>query len=254
MRSAIALLAALLVLGLLSARSWLRAPATGLFEGPLTRVELMRGGGSLTLERRAAGSWTVTPPGDLADADAAERLAAGLAALTLGDVVAGREDAAAYGLAPADAVKVRAWRETARGPAEASFGRRALDGGLHAMEPGDAPVRFARGPDPDLLARPAEGWRERRLLPGGCPHGAEVREAGRPARRVPAGDPLCALTASGFEPASAVPFGGFERPYLTLTADGGGAFSIGARLSRRERAAAVEGRPGMMRVAVGGPL
>ena len=244
MRNVYALLAAVVALGLLSARSYLRKPVTSPFEGPLTTVLLSRQESDITLERRPDGSWTVTPPGDLADSQAASRLAGGLEALTFGDVVAGADAAAAYGLA----VRARA------GMGDVLFGRPALDGGLYAADGPGAPVRLARGPAPELLARSAEQWRERRALPQGCPSGAEVLEAGKPARRVPADDPLCALLATGFEPASAVPFGGFERPYLTVKPDGGPVMRVGARLSRRERAVSVEGRPGMLRVALDGPL
>lgn len=233
---------------LLASSAYLRrAPAGPVFPAPLAAVELSRGGSTLTLTRDAGGAWRVAPPGDLADGEAAARLAAGLEALTLGERIAEPGAAAAYGLGAGDAVRVRGKAADGRA-GELTLGRRALGETLHALDPAGRGVRLARGVDPALLARGGEQWLERRLLPGGCPRGAVVTESGRPPYRVGPGDRLCRVAAVGFDPPAASVFGGFESPRLSVRAEGGGSWRLGARLGRSERAAKVEGRDVMLRV------
>lgn len=241
MRTLAAFLAALLLPGCAKP-----APEP-LFPTGLARIELARGGSTLTLTREAGGNWRADPPGDLADGEAASRLAAGLEAARLGVSIAAQEDAAAYGLGPGDAVTVRAYSRDGRS-GELRLGRRGLAGSLHALDPRQGGgVRLARGPDPELLARGRDEWLERRLLPGGCPEGATVAAAGAPPRRVPPGDRLCGLVAVGVDPPAAAVFGGFESPLLRVETPGGG-YRIGARLGRGERGAKADGRDVMLRV------
>jgi hypothetical protein len=216
------------------------------FPKGLARIELARGGHRLTLTRGAGGDWRADPPGDLADGEAASRLAAGLEAVALGPRLADEEDAAAYGLGPGDAVTVKASARDGR-TGELRLGRRAFGGSLHALDPRGGGVRLLRGLDPSLLTRGGDEWLERRLLPGGCPEGATVSRGSEAPRRIPPGDPLCGLTAVGVDPPAAAVFGGFESPLLRVETPRGG-YRVGARLGRGERGAKADGRDVMLRV------
>lgn len=222
-----------------------RPSETPPFAPPFGRVELTRGGSTFTLTRDSGG-WRVDPPGDWADAEAGAALFDGLARTTLGPALPEGNDPAAYGLGKDDGLLLRAFAPDGRPAGALEFGRRALADGVHARRPG-GPVRLARGPRPDLLQRLGPDWTERRLLPGGCPEGAEVDEGGA-VRRVGPDDPLCRVVAVSFDPPAASVFGGFEKPKLTVTAFNGGSWKLGARLGVGQRGAQVRGRDVMLRV------
>ena len=206
-------------------------------------VTVARGSESFSLVQDFPGSWRVVPPGDAADPADVAALLDSLRRLAPGPRLS--RDAAAYGLSAAAATSLRAADAAGRTLFAARFGRRGPGGAVHADAGEGTEAYLATGPAPDLLARGAEEWRDRRLLNGRC---ASVElDAGRGWR--PA-DPetaaaLCALRATAVLPPLPEFLAGLDRPVLRVKSESG-AFAVGS-LMGGERWISVEGRDALLR-------
>lgn len=212
------------------------------------RVEIARPRGVIALTVGEDGRWRLERPDDLADQEGARALLDGLRGLTLGPVVAGPRDAAAHGLGPGDEVlvKVRA-RGSDRPVFIGRFGRRALGRRLHYRADSDAPIVLAEGPEPALLTRDADDWRETRLLPDGCDNlEASAGKKGFVPIPPALAARLCVLRGVRPLPQDTAALVGLDRPFLRVRAAGGG-FEVGARLGVN-RAVRPAGRSVVFRV------
>ena len=213
-----------------------------------TRIEVRRPREDLILTRDTEGPWVVARQDDLADSEAVESLLSGLRSLSFGPIVAPAGGAAASGLGPADAARVRVLDAAGRTLFDGFFGRRLFGRSSYFQAAEGAPVRLAAGLEPELLLRSSGQWREPRLLPGGCPGGLElfIRGAWRAAPAETAQE-LCSLRASHWATGTPDGLAGFDRPLLRArTADGRG-FTVGDRRGR-ERLARVDGRIPLLRI------
>lgn len=206
-------------------------------------VAISRGPESFSLVQELPGSWRVVPPDDAVDAAEAAALLDGLRRLAPRTRLS--NDAAAYGLSPLDATGVRAAGAGAKPLFAARFGRRGLGGAVHMAADGGSDVYLGAGPAPELLARGAQDWRDRRLLRGPC-RDVEL-DSGRGWR---AADPataaaLCELRATAILPPLPSFLAGLDRPVLRVRA-ASGAFAVGA-LMGGERWISIEGRAALFR-------
>lgn len=241
---------ALALAGLGGLRAWRHAPPAPLAAGAQpSRVEVRRPREDLILAKGDDGTWAVEKHDDLADAEAVERLLAGLRALQFGAPIAPSAAGAATGLGPADSARVRALDSAGRPLFDGLFGRRLLGSSAYFRASDRDPVRVASGLDPELLLRSGAQWREPRLLPGGCPGGAEVFARGE-WRKVDApftADLLCDLRASHWATGAVEGLGGFDRPLLRLRTPDGRGFTVGERRGT-ERLVRVDGRKALLRI------
>lgn len=206
-------------------------------------VRISRGRESFTLVQDFPGSWRVVPPDDAVDAADAAALLDGLRRLAQGPRLSNA--AAAYGLAPSEATSVRAVGAADKPLFAALFGRRGPGGAVHlaAVEGGDA--YLSTGPPPELLARGAEDWRDRRLLRGRCKDvELDTGRGWRPAAPATAAV-LCGLRATAILPPLPEFLAGLDRPVLRVRA-ASGAFAVGS-LMGRERWISIEGRAALFR-------
>jgi hypothetical protein len=206
-------------------------------------VEFTRGPASFKLLQDFPGSWRVVPPDDRVDPADAAALLDGLRRLAPGPRLS--SDSAAYGLSASGATAVRAAGAANRTLFAARFGRRGPGGAVHADAGPGGDAYLVVGPPPELLARGADDWRDRRLLRGRCE--AVELDAGRGWRPAPPGTAaaLCALRATAILPPLPEFLAGLDRPVLRVRT-AFGSFSVGA-LTGSERWIAVEGRPALMR-------
>lgn len=141
---------------LVAAAAWQRAfrrgpPPAALAAGRRpTRVEIRRPREDITL-MRDDGPWRILREDDLADGEAVERLLAGLRALEFGPAAAPPESAFAYGLGPADSVRVRVLDGNGLTLFDGLFGRRAFGRSSYFRASERDWVRLASGFDPELL-------------------------------------------------------------------------------------------------------
>lgn len=210
-------------------------------------VDITRGPESFKLVQDFPGSWRVIPPDDSVDPADAAALLDGLRSLSLGPRLS--SDSAAYGLSASGAASVRAEGAGGRTLFSARFGRRGPAGAVHADAGEGREAYLVTGPPPELIARGAEDWRDRRLLRGPCVN-VEL-DAGRGWR--PA-DPetaaaLCALRATAVLPPLPEFLAGLDRPVLRVRG-ASGSFSVGSRMGG-ERWISVEGRAALLRAAAG---
>ena len=189
------------------------------------------------------GVWRVVPPDDRVDAADAAALLDGLRGLRPQTRLS--KDAAAFGLSALDATSVRVAGAAGEPLFSARFGRRGLGRSVHMAAESAADVYLGTGPPPELLARGAQDWRDRRLLRAPC---ADVTlDSGRGPRtaetETAAG--LCGLRATAILPSLPAFLAGLDRPVLRVRS-GSGAFTVGA-LMGGERWIAVEGRAALFR-------
>lgn len=241
---------ALALTGLAGLRTWRNAPPSPLraTDAP-SRVEVRRPREDLILAKGEDGVWAVEKHDDIADAEAVERLLAGLRALHFGPPIAPSEAGAATGLGPADSARVRALDSAGRALFDGLFGRRLLGTSAYFRASDDDAVRVASGLDPELLLRSGSQWREPRLVPGGCPGGAEAfaRGAWRVIASTQTAADLCALRASHWATGTPEGLGGFEQPLLRIRTAEGRGFTVGERRGS-ERLARVDGRKALLRI------
>jgi len=212
-------------------------------------VSISHGREALILRQESPGVWRVTPPHDAADAEGAAALLAGLRALR--PEMRLSKDAAAYGLSENDATVVRVAGDGGRELYAARFGRNGLAGAVHMAADAGSDVFLAAGPSPELLARNAQDWRERRLLRAPCADVAlDAGRGWRPASPATAAV-LCALRATAVLPPLPGALAGLDRPFLRVRASSG-SFSVGARMGS-EFWLLVDGRDALLRAA-GEPL
>jgi hypothetical protein len=208
-------------------------------------VEVSRGRESFVLTQTAPGVWRVAPPDDEADAADAAALLAGLRALTPRTRLAKGAETA-YVLSDKDATVVRVRAGDARDTVfEARFGRRGLGDAVHMAAGRDGAAFLGEGPSPDLLARGAQDWRERRLMGESCTDVAIDAGRGWRAASSATAAALCRLRASTLLPALPEFLAGLDRPILRVRS-GAGAFQVGARMGG-ERWVRVDGRPALFR-------
>lgn len=206
-------------------------------------VLITRGPESFTLLQEFPGSWRVAPPDDAVDPADAAALLDGLRNLKPRTRLADGD--AAYGLSALDATDVRAAGAGGKPLFAARFGRRGPGGAVHMSGGDGGAVYLGSGPPPELLARGADDWRDRRLLRGPCKD-VEL-DAGRGWR---AADPataavLCVLRATAILPPLPPFLAGLDRPVLRVRA-ASGAFTVGSRMGR-ERWISIEGRSALFR-------
>ena len=212
-------------------------------------VAITRGRESFSLIQDAPGVWRVVPPDDAADGDDAAAFLDGLRGLNPETRLT--SDAAAYGLSADDATAVLVSNSGGRTLFTARFGRRGLGAAVHMSAAGGADAYLGAGPPVELLARGAQDWRDRRLLPAPC---ANVElNAGRGWRPASpeAAAALCAARATAILPPLPAFLAGLDKPVLRVRAAKGG-FAVGA-LMGGERWISVDGREALFR-APGAPL
>lgn len=240
---------ALALAGLGGLRAWRHAPPAPLPAAALiSRVEVRRPREDLILAKGDDGVWAVEKHDDLADAEAVERLLAGLRALQFGSPIAPSAAGVAAGLGPADSARLRVLDSSGRALFDGLFGRRLVGTSAYFRASDRDPVRVASGLDPELLLRSGAQWREPRLMPGGCPAGAEAFTRG--AWRVIASTQaagLCALRASHWATGTPEGLAGFEQPLLRIRTSDGRGFTVGERRGS-ERLARVDGRKALLRI------
>ena len=217
------------------------------------RIEVRRPREDVILET-GEGRWRVERQGnDFADSEAVESLLSGLRALAFGPAADDGASALAYGLGPADSTRVRVLDRSGSVLFDGRFGRRAFARSAWFRASDRDAIRLASGLDADLLARSSAEWRERRLLPGGCPEGLEFQR-GKTWLKAPeeTAKELCALKAARFADGADEAVAGFDKPLLVARAADGRSFEVGDRRGG-ERLVRVAGRFALLR-APAGPL
>jgi len=247
-RAAYSALAVLALIGFGGVSSCGQAPRPMTAGSEIARIEVRRPREDLILTREPSGPWIVARHDDLADSEAVEALLGGLRSLTFGPPVAGSGAAAASGLGPADAARVRVLDYAGRTLFDGFFGRRLFGSSSYFQEGEGRAVRLADGLDPELLLRSSGQWREPRLIPGGCPEGLEVlaRGAWRPVPAERARE-LCTLRASHWATGTPEGLAGFDKPLLRARTTDGRGFTVGDRRGS-ERLARVDGRMSLLRI------
>jgi hypothetical protein len=207
-------------------------------------VLITHGPASFSLLQELPGSWRVAPPGDSVDPADAAALLDGLRNLKPETRLADGD--AAYGLAAPDATDVRAAGAGGKPLFSVRFGRRGPGGAVHMSGGDGAAVYLGTGPAPQLLARGADDWRDRRLLRAPC---ADVElDSGRGWRAASpaAAAALCGLRVTAILPSLPEFLAGLDRPVLRVRS-ASGAFAVGSRMGK-ERWVSIEGRTALFRV------
>lgn len=206
-------------------------------------VRISRGNEAFSLVQDFPGSWRVVPPDDAVDGAEVSALLEGLRRLEPGARLS--RTGAAYGLSGSGAAIVRVDGASGTPMFVGVFGRRGPGGAVHAAASEGGEAYLVVGPPPDLLARGAENWRDRRLLGGRC--AAVELNTGRgwrPASPASAAA-LCALRATAILPPLPEFLAGLDRPVLRVRT-ASGAFAVGS-LMGGERWISVEGRAALFR-------
>ncbi len=245
----LAVFAAFATLAAVGLEAWRHpAPAALRPDREAARVEVRRPREDLILTREANGPWLVARQEDLADAESVELLLSGLRALEFGPSLGASQDAVASGLGPADSLRVRVLDDSGRVLFDGEFGRRVFGRSAYFRRREGEPVRLAAGLDPELLTRPATAWREPRLLPRGCPEGAELIARGvKRSLSAVAARRLCALRAARWGDGNLEGLSGFDRPWLKLRTPDGRGFTVGEKRGL-DRLVRVDGREALLRV------
>ncbi len=241
---------ALALAGLGGLRAWRHAPPAPLAaDAQPTRIEVRRPREDLILAKGDDGIWAVEKLDDLADAEAVQRLLAGLRAVQIGAPIAPPTAGLATGLGPADSARLRVLDTSGRALFDGLFGRRLLGASVYFRASDGDPVRVASGLDPELLLRSGAQWREPRLLPGGCPGGAEAFTRGiwHVIASTQSASDLCALRASHWATGTPEGLAGFDQPLLRIRTSDGRGFTVGERRGA-ERLARVDGRKALLRI------
>lgn len=150
-------LAAALAAALLAACS---AEPVALAPGAPARVEAFRPRRNLAFEL-SDGAWVSARSGRAVKPGEIERLLDALRTLRAGPPLAPASAAAAYGLGPADSLRLRVTAADGGVLFDGEFGRRTAGAAAYFRARPDAPVRLAEGLDPETLRAAEDEW----LLP-----------------------------------------------------------------------------------------
>jgi hypothetical protein len=206
-------------------------------------VAISHGRESFSLTQDSPGVWRVLPPDDAVDPADAAALLDGLRGLRPQTRLS--KDAAAYGLSALDATNVHAEDFAGRPLFASRFGRPGLGGTVHMAAAAGGEVYLGSGPSPELLARNAQDWRDRRLLGAPCANVTIDSGRGWRAASPETASMLCGLRATAILPSLPAFLAGLDRPVLRVRA-ASGAFAVGS-LMGGERWITVEGRAALLR-------